>query len=123
MNRSDDSKFLLFIEPNKNQKSKEPINDKLTELMKRALEKATTGTSNYSNTDQEAQFRPKSMYKGLHRTMCGEYSDNKDYLLENGMITNSLAVFYLQYYRSAIPKTELKKLSDLEKFYGKSENT
>jgi hypothetical protein len=50
-------------------------------------------------------------------TECGERSSNKDYLLENGMITNSLASFYLRWYRFDIPEIEMNKVHELVKFY------
>ncbi len=85
--------------------------------MEQAINMAKVGISNYSNTDAVENFRAGSGYKGFHRTDCGETSSNQDLLLENGMITNSLAVFYLQYYRDSIPKTEMDKVIKLEKFY------
>jgi hypothetical protein len=63
-------------------------------------------------------FRGGSGYKGTHRTECGERSSNTDHLLENGMITNSLAPFYLKWYRYSIPETEMKKVLQLKEFYG-----
>jgi hypothetical protein len=54
---------------------------------------------------------------GWHTTACGMESESQDFLLENGMITNSLCVFYLQYYRSSIPKSEMKKVYQLIAYY------
>ena len=51
MHRNDKSKYLLYIEPKKEEKLKEPINDELTELMEMALSKAKAGTSRYSHLD------------------------------------------------------------------------
>lgn len=118
MHRIDDSKFLLFIEPKKEDKLTNPIDDNLTSIMKHALEKAKHGASTYSNLGTEAQFQIGGAWKGIHYTDCGERSENYEYLLENGMITNSLAVFYLQYYRRSIPGTEMKKVLELAEFYG-----
>ncbi len=118
MNRPDNSKFLLFIEPPKSDRLREPINDKFTNMMERAINNSKRGISNYSRTDEEPHFRQGSGYKGFHLTECGVSSSNNDYLLENGMITNSLAAFYLRYYRNSIPKTEMEKVEELAKFYG-----
>lgn len=117
MHRTDNSEFLLYIEPEKNKKSLHPLNDGLTELMMFAISRATEGAANYAALDQVANFRKESRYKGTHVTECGERSSNCDYLLENGMITNSLAPFYLQYYRDSIPDSELEKVVRCCKFY------
>ena len=118
MNRDDNSKYLLYIEPSKKEKLLVPINDELTELIKMAI---TTnyqeGTAGYSDLDDEGTFEAGYGYKGWHTTDCGEKSDNKDILLENGMITNSLAPFYLQWYRNSIPETDIQKLLELKQFY------
>lgn len=119
MNRIDQSKFLLFIEPKREDKLENPINDELTKMMKMALEKSQEGTSNYSNINSPATFREGSGFKGTHLTDCGERSSNNDYLLENGMITNSLAPFYLEWYRYSIPESEMDKVNELYQFYNK----
>jgi hypothetical protein len=106
MHREDNSKYLLYIEPSVVDKLKEPINDDLVQMMEMALSKAQSGTVNYSKledlgdgwdwsyngqTRRVQSFRPgNGGYKGRYRTECGERSSNQDYLLENGMITNSL---------------------------------
>jgi len=118
MYRDDKSKYLLFIEPPKKEKLHEPIDDELTGLMEKALEKALGGTSNYSNLEDLGTFREgKGGYKGFHRTECGENSTSRDFLLENGMITNNLAPFYLKWYRNSIPENDLLKLMELKKYY------
>ncbi len=133
MHREDNSKYLLYIEPSAYDKLKEPVNDELVELMEMALSKSKSGAAQYSKiedtgdgydwthngqTRRVPSFRENSMYKGRHRTDCGESSTNCDYLLENGMITNSLAPFYLKWYRYSIPETEMNKILKLQKFYG-----
>lgn len=130
MKRDDNSIYLLYIEPKKEEKIKEPINDDLTKLLELAISKAKRGTANYSdkkdmgngvefNGRKIPSFRPGYGYKGTHRTDCGERSDNCDFLLENGMITNSLAPFYVKWYRYSIPESDIKKLKDLADFYHK----
>lgn len=120
MHRIDNSKFLLYIEPKAEQKSIEPINDKITKTVEFSLKNAKKGVSNYSNINEEERFiiglnddgEPVHYY-GFHVTDCGEWSSNVDYLLGNGMITNSLCVFYLQYYREVIPESEMQKVMKL----------
>jgi hypothetical protein len=117
MHREDRSKYLLFIEPPKKEKLAEPVEDELVKLMEMAITKAETGVSSYMNEKDGGNFRKSSGYKGFHQTDCGETSSNKDYLLENEMITNSLAPFYLRWYRNSIPESEIEKLMSLKKFY------
>ncbi len=134
MNRDDKSKYLLYIEPSKSDKLSEPIEDELTSLMELALSKSQSGSARYSNlydmgdgvdmthnnvTRRIPSFVGRSGYKGSHHTECGERSSNHDYLLENGMITNSLATFYLKWYRYSIPENDMIKLKELYKFYNK----
>lgn len=118
MNRTDSSTFLLFIEPMREEKSSVAIKDKLTEMMTMALERAERGTSNYSQKSEPPSFEKGNAWRGFHITLCGKISGNQEYLLENGMITNSLAIFYLEYYRNSIPNSEMKKIFELARFYG-----
>lgn len=118
MHREDKSRYLLYIEPLKKEKLTSPVNDELTKLMEKALENSVQGSANYSDTNDEGSFVENSAYKGFHTTDCGETSSNKDYLLENGMITNSLAPFYLRWYRNSIPETDIEKLMALKLYYG-----
>jgi len=120
MNRNDKSKYLLYIEPTKEEKLKEPINDELTELIEMAMTKSEKGTSRYSDKNDKGTFRTGSGFKGCHGTDCGQRSSNIDYLLENGMITNSLAPFYVKWYRYSIPENDMIKLEQLKQFYGKN---
>lgn len=117
MHREDNSRFLLYIEPKKEDKSQNPINDEITEIMELALSEAESGAASYSSLDTVEYFRSGSGFRGFHETECGERSSNKDYLLKNGMITNSLCSFYLKYYRNVIPVTEMNKVTNLVKFY------
>ena len=119
MHRVDNSRFLLYIEPKKEDKSELPLNDELTEMIELALSDASCDAANYSSLDTEETFNFNCGYRGVHRTECGKISINHDYLLKNGMITNSLCVYYLQYYRNSIPKTEMDKVMELFNFYHK----
>jgi hypothetical protein len=51
MHRDDKSKYLLYLEPKKEDKLKEPINDEYTELMEMALSKSKKGASRYMDTN------------------------------------------------------------------------
>lgn len=113
MHREDDSKYLLFIEPKLGQKSEEPVDDQWTEMLAAECSQAVKGTSGYSDPQDMGSFSPELSYRGFHATDCGEVSSNQDLLLSNGMITNSLAVFYLRWYREAVPASEWKKLKHL----------
>lgn len=120
MHREDKSNYLLFIEPKIEQKSVVPVNDELVKIMRIALNDAVKGSSSYSNLTDTGTFTIGNAYRGVHHNCDGVASDNQDYALGNGMITNSLAVHYLTWFRDAIPESEFAKLRDLEKFYGKS---
>lgn len=120
MDRTASKKFLLYIEPELNQKSKQPIDDELTAFMMKVLFDAKRGTADYSdpeNPTSEPVFNENDSWRGTHRTPCGNYSDSQDYKLLNGMFTNSLAPFYLRWYRDTIPETEMQKIRDLHDFY------
>ena len=113
MHREDESRFLLYIEPKAEQKSKEPINDEITKIVETCFNKAKSGAADYSNLESKGKFTEGSGWRGWHTVDCGERSGSRDYLLGNGMITNSLCVFYLQYYRDAIPVKEMDKILEL----------
>lgn len=53
-------------------------------------------------------------YRGWHTCSCGKASDNKDWLLPNGVITNSLFLHYVMCHRQEIPQSEIDKI---EKYY------
>lgn len=117
MNRIDNSKFLLYIEPRKENKSLLPLDDEITNIMTYAFSKSQSGGANYSYTNQIEKFSKGNGWRGCHMTDCGQRSSNHDYLLENGMITNSLCSFYLRWYRDSIPKSEMDKIYELINFY------
>ncbi len=118
MHRDDTSKYLLYIEPKASEKLKSPIEDELTQLMEMALSKAISGGADYDGKEMDgSSFRSGTGWRGTHRTACGEGSSNHDYKLENGMITNSLAPFYVKWYRYSIPENDMNKLEQLKQFY------
>ena len=118
MHRNDDSLFLLYIEPRKEEKLKEPIDDDVTRLMELAYSKSTSGGANYSSLNEIPRFTFKDGWRGWHSTECGEESDNHDHILQNGMIVNSLCVFYVRWYRNSIHENDWNKLKSLGEFYG-----
>lgn len=107
MIKIDNPKMLLYIEPKKEEKLFKPIIDDIVRKFKSIYSKAQEGTC------YRQHFNMDSGYRVVHTTECGERSTNKDYLLENGMVTNSLALFYLKYYRNSIPQSEHDKLNIL----------
>jgi len=123
MIRDDKTKFLLYIEPTSEQKGQIMIDDEWTMLLRVAMSEGKLGTSNYSEPGEpEIIFDEDKRYKGVHFTEDGVSSANYDILLPNGMITNSLCVHYLLWYRLAIPSTDWEKLKDLQRYYGRSIN-
>jgi len=118
MHREDDSNFLLYMEP-KNPKQ-DYIDDELTETIKKAFEKSKSGIAYYSNLKDNGEFTEgRGGWRGWHVCGCGECGGNKEYLLENGMITNYLCVHYVAEHRDEIPKSELLKLKKLVEYYKK----
>jgi len=83
---------MLYIEP-RNPPSEEPIIDGLTMKMVAALRKAAT--------------LPQRQSLGFHTCVCGAKSDSTDFILPNGLRTNSLCVHYLAYHRAEIEDGEL----------------
>ena len=99
-----------------------------------ALSKAIPGVSRYNDINDMGDgydweykgvikrvpsFHKDMSFKGLHRTSCGQLSSSTDYLLENGMITNSLATYYVKWYRYSIPENDIIKIEELKNFYNK----
>lgn len=50
MHRIDNSVFLLYIEPKREEKLKEPVNDELTSLMEMELKKSIKGSADYTGS-------------------------------------------------------------------------
>lgn len=95
--------YVLMIEPDiEGKKSKKPIEDNLTMVVDKLMAMCV--------------FKD-IRYRGTHRTNCGEKSDNKDWILPGGQITNSLAPYYIRYYRPYIPECEIIKIKKLSEEY------
>jgi len=117
MHRNDTSNFILYIEPSIEEKLKTPIDDEITHLMEIAFSEAVAGSANYSSLEKEERFKENDGWRGWHTTECGERSDAHDYLLKNGLITNSLCVFYVRWYRNSIPENDWNELKMLGYYY------
>lgn len=89
-----DDKHLLMIEP-KGCRT-EPIEDRLTDLARTV----------YGMT-RKSSIR----YKGWHMCVCGEWSDNVDHILPDGVVTNSLMIHYIECHREEVPESEIEKLT------------
>lgn len=121
MHRADNSSFLLYIEPKIEDKSETPVFDEYDRVLRLAMQDAIPGCANYSDEGDEVEvrFAKECSYRGVHTNCDGTTSSSQDYLLPNGMVTNSLCIYYLNWFRKAIPATEMAKLDELMRFYGK----
>ena len=117
MHREDKSKYLLYIEFNPKQKCEFAVEDELTTCIEEMMKAAKEGTSFYNNKEDDGTFHEGGSYKGYQMNLDGSKSTSKCYLLPNGMITNSLAPYYVKWYRYAIPETEKEKLKALYNFW------
>lgn len=113
MHREDNSRFVLYIEPRKEEKLTEPVDDELTRKLKKAFAQAIEGSANYSRVGEPERFSEGNGYRGWHNAEPGVNSDNHDYLLPNGLITNSLCIHYVRWYRNSIPACDMLKLQTL----------
>lgn len=120
MNRSDAEKFLLYLEPELHEKSAQPIDDAWSQFMAYAVNNAPAGVADFAvpgDPSSGVMFQEGASWRSTHRTPCGNYSSVHDYKLADGSVTNSLAPFYLRWYRSAISEAEMQKLRDVHDFY------
>src|SRR4051812_29554569 len=95
--------FLLYIEP-KNVGEAE-VNDELAQRVEAMLKKGKRGIM-----ISPGNFNTELSTKGFHRCVCGACSAGQDVLLENGLVTNTLAAHYLRFHRSEVPQSELDKI-------------
>lgn len=97
--------YLLMIEPDHiGTPSLYPVEDETTQKLQKLF-----------NLAIPSRLLPDNpyAYKGHHVTLCGKCSDNVDWILPNGVITNSLAVYYIKHYRKVIPQGEINKINKL----------
>ena len=110
---------LLYIEPNPKYRNENPITDELYNIVMDALEESTKGIWYYDELDSTLDnFMLDDSWRGTHRVDEFASSSNRDYLLKCGLVTNSCAGYYLQYYRNQIPDSEIQKLKKLVEFKG-----
>lgn len=94
-------RYLLMIEPDQvGNPSEKPVEDELSKKVDFILSKCKP--SAYASA-------------GVHRTKCGKCSDNVDWILPNGIITNSLCRYYIRFYREHIPQSEIDKINIIYK--------
>src|SRR3972149_7861898 len=110
-------KVLLFIEPTRLGYWKANI-DKHTIKVFHALKNFVA----YGTIGQNYNFIKDVYTKGYHVCECGSHSRCMDYLLSNGLITNSLCVHYLAYHRDEVPEIELKKIDTINESEELKEN-
>lgn len=89
---------LLYIEP-ATKAEDTPVIDELTRKMTAAFRSAEPFPYGFA---------------GVHDCICGALSCAHDYVLPNGLITNSLCIHYLAFHRGAIPLEEIRKVQDLD---------
>ena len=103
------------------QYNKDPIDDDFTRVVGLALSRAVVGVApKYDDADDRVYLFKSGVgceWRGYYGCCDGKSSTNHDYLLENGMITNSLAVHYLRHFRVGVPESELGKVAQLMVFY------
>lgn len=90
------NQYLMMIEPT--EIGMLPVNDDLTRLARSVFASATF----------------KRSFRGQHTCICGKRSDNKQWVLPDGRITNSLLEHYVACHRLEIPEFELEKLQEYQ---------
>lgn len=108
----DKDNTLLYIEPQQD-KNDEACIDILTQKMAAAFSHRKSSGC----LDKEGTYRDGGAFMGTQTCACGTRSDNCDYELEAGYITNSLCVHYLVWHRNEIPESELAKVNSLPDEY------
>jgi len=97
-----DDQHVLYIEPQQ-PPSDMPVIDGLTRKMAAALRQAEMGT----------QWLGFHGCTGCDKTGCDIPSSSCDYVLPNGLETNSLCIHYLAYHRDEVPTSEKLKVMKL----------
>ena len=122
MVRDDKSVFLLFMEPKKEQRHGVAINDEFTSLLRMAIGEARIGKSNFNEPGMPpATFKDGNKHRNKFKCCDGQESTQQEFLFRNGLITHSLCIYYMMWYRSAITKNDWDKIKDLQRFYGRSQ--
>lgn len=111
-----DSKYLLYMEPKRESRSKRGVNDEWTQFVEDLLEDGIAGKSKYDDPQDLGTFKEDSKWGGArHECEDGQKSDNYDYLLIGGYITNSLAAYYMRWYRKEITESDWQKIKEIKK--------
>jgi len=98
-------KIILFMEPQL-QRLNNPILDELT------INLATLFVNNVARGTIGAESFEENIFSlGMHECKCGRLSQSTDYLLHDGLMTNSLCVHYLAYHRNEISESEINNLT------------
>ena len=108
------NKWLLMITPDlKGKPTVEPVMDDITIKMDYILSRAE------KHPPQGGSMHDWSghCWKGWHETRCGKRSVSNDWRIPTfpDTWTNSLADYYVKYYRSFVPKEELDKIEKIYK--------
>lgn len=90
-----DDRHLMMIEPKDD--SCVVLDDELTQNAVKAFSKA---------------IQSVKRYRGFHTCVCGRTSDNGDWIMPDGRITNSLLVHYVAYHRGEVPQEEIDKMME-----------
>lgn len=96
---------ICYVEPT-DKPAEQPIIDHLTKKMVAAF--------------RQAQPLPFG-FMGVHQCNCGATSTSHDYVLPNGMITNSLCIHYLALHRETISSEQLELIGQFS--FGELEPT
>lgn len=92
---------FLYITPKS--KPTNEVNDNLTLSMQEILDSHKNKTGIF----HKGKFYGNCSFNGFHFCICGQRSENTDYLILNKYVTNSLCVHYLKDHRSECPQKEL----------------
>jgi hypothetical protein len=108
-NFSDD--YLLMIEPDKEDYKKDETKHIETHSVFSNCvvwdDLTRTAESVFEQAEENRRFR------GVYQCICGEMSDNIEWVLPTGHITNSLMIHYISSHRPEVPKSEIKKLKSI----------
>ena len=110
---STEPNMLLYVEPIGTEN--EPVIDELTKRMTAAFR---LGVSDNANWRGKHDCTGKPCW---HDNANYVESTNCDYILPNGMQTNSLCIHYLAFHRNEISESELAKVRSLP--YGEADPT
>jgi hypothetical protein len=110
---------LLFISPDLGHVPAEsPANDELVEKIDFIMSVTYKGEGDAKKMGfNEDVGWGSHQYFGYHTTRCGKTSSAQDWYIptKKGVWTNSLAAYYVKYYRNNIPQVEIDKIEAIYK--------